>query len=113
MSTIPEWMRRWDRESALRLIRELQEAVSPHWHVGLTGSLLLSSTGTDLDLILYPSDNTDPREDFLKRVLRRKMSLIRNEAVIHRYWISRGITDRKRVEVYRYGDRRVDIMILS
>lgn len=113
MSTIPNWMKRWDALEANRLIERIKMEVAPHWHVGLTGSLLTESHGNDLDLILYPHDNSDVKLEFLRSKLANIMDRVRTVEETHEHWKSKGRTDRKRVEIYHYELRRVDIFILE
>lgn len=115
MSQIPKGMKTWTRPEALEMVRVIQAALAPEWAVGLTGSLMTNDTGTDLDLIAYPYNKSATNRRPIHTILEGELGMrrVRTPEEMITYWRSIGGTDTKRVEVYRYNKRRIDVMLLD
>ena len=110
----------WTIDAALPLVRLIEaECASAGWHVGLAGGVLHSGESDhDLDVIVYPRQRTTgarrPRYQELCAALRRaglKRRMTHEELTGH--WRRKGLRDRKWVEVWMKGARRVDLLVLS
>ena len=109
-------MRVWVLDDAVVFLRTLQEHVElVGYHVGLAGSVLTKGrSGNDLDIILYPATTAHKDYEGLIEALERaglKRSIERE--VVTRRWRRLGSEDRKHVEVWEYGNKRVDVFFLE
>lgn len=113
MSRVPDGVDWWSEKDAAHLVREMKKALAPDWCVGLTGSLLTESEGTDLDLIVYPWDSsrTDQRPVY-DLLVDFGMQRTRTVQQMQEYWRTKGSNDMKHVEVYLWENRRVDVFLL-
>jgi hypothetical protein len=118
---------KWNTVTAVKFIEEVERAVRPDWHVGLTGSVLYghpddsvrpgedSRPSKDLDLIIYPHDaSANPDVDKLYKKLRSLgLLMFASWSVVRERWRKQGSKDTKKVTVWtdREG-RRVDIFLL-
>jgi hypothetical protein len=109
----------WTFRGALTFTRRLEVVLRDvGYHVALGGSALHGGgTGKDLDLIVFPHSTgvpMDEREPALLAALAAfGLELHADVDQMHAHWASYGSTDRKRVRVYAYDDRRVDVMFLE
>lgn len=107
--------RMWDLDSALELIRTIQhELHDANWHVALAGGVLNRGfSEKDLDLVFVPmGPSADPCHIYL--IVRRVgFFRARTREDMHFHWESKGIKDRKHVEVWWDADfkRRIDLII--
>lgn len=106
----------WTAKTAAEFLHRLRSvASSAHFCVGLAGSVLFDGKSAhDLDVILFPLSTDMCDEKYLRYRLGTKlaMKVLHNEAVVRATWRSKGSKDEKRVEVWSYEGRRVDLFFL-
>lgn len=107
----------WTRHDADALIGKLVKRLHGIVAVGLTGSLLTSDSGNDLDIIFYPFSSETPsetiREAVSEALVSEGFSLTYPVDAVHRHWRTKGSADRKHVEIWRGpGKRKLDAFIL-
>ncbi len=107
----------WTLEDAAMLTSAIRAVLLAHGTcIGLTGSVLNVWYSThDLDLFFYPFDSTKPID---LRTLRETLydmdfRLTHTHDKMHAHWRSKGSMDEKIVEVYDYGGRRIDAIIMG
>ncbi len=105
----------WTLDEALLLVRHLEDAVVPHFHVALGGSVLIRGwSDKDVDVVIYPHNKTrasPPAEDLLQKA---GLTVVFNSTQMRKKWGSEyGTTDTKSIERWDWKGRRVDIFFLS
>lgn len=104
----------WTLDDALPVVRSLNIALSEvGWCVALGGGVLNKGWSYhDLDLVLVPFDSTKAHRKEVDLVLLSEPGWVRTHRVeeMHANWRSRGLKDRKHVEAWQYGGRRVDFI---
>lgn len=110
MSNLVPGLTPWKRSEAESLLLELKEALFPHWAIALSGSLLFNDTGNDLDLIVFPWDGSNFNCPTVHSIL-TKFGMKRTRMVdqMHEFWRKKGSKDNKKVEVYHWNDKRIDV----
>lgn len=106
---------KWTLRQGLAFARDLELHLAPHWHCGLTGSVLLAGwSRNDLDIILYPH-TTVPKNMLSSLVPTGRemltafgMDLEVDRLEVKRVWERLGSWDDKHVEVWRWRGKRVD-----
>lgn len=108
---------RWTLESAVEFIRDLEPILaSLGWHCALTGSVLYKGESRkDLDLVVYPHRTSNHSLAYLRQGLRRAgLELFMDANKVKVQWSKLANSeDRKRVELWFQGARRVDVFVLS
>lgn len=106
-------MEGWSLESALEFIRELEQHLQPHYHVGLTGSVLYTGVSEkDLDIMIFPHCTEGERPALHKLLTDFDMRLFKDRERVIRGWRSAGSQDNKIVEIWKYKKRRIDVFYL-
>lgn len=105
---------RWTLDRALELVRMLEpHAIAAGYHVALGGSVLhAGSSDHDVDVICYPRclGKGTPRR--LAAALEHAgLIRVRTASEVLAGWKESGSADRKRVEIWYLGSRRVDIIM--
>jgi hypothetical protein len=108
----------WTRDLAFDFIaRAIPVMKDAGYACALAGSLLIkneSQKDLDLDLVLFPYDNTKSRVDDALEALRSLgMACVFDVAFVHEKWANQGSTDRKHVEVWEYDGHRIDVFWLE
>lgn len=107
----------WALEGALAFVRSLDKAVrGAGYSVALGGSVLLrGESRKDLDLIVFPLSTAKQDLGALKKVLiAQGLTLQTPRYEVTARWVRDvGSEDAKRVEVWDYDGRRVDLLFLS
>lgn len=109
-------MNAWTIDDAIQFCRSLEKVITPvGFHVGLRGGVLIrGKSDRDLDLVIYPRDSSDVRLDRLHDRLRAfGMKQVESTAQVHSRWQARGTTDRKAIEIWEIGGRKVDLLIVG
>ena len=103
----------WTLEQGLRFVRLLEQALAPHYHVALLGSVLQKGeSAKDIDIMIVP--HTTERNNIWEI-----WSLLNGFGlhfkigcdVVHDAWRKAGSADTKHVEVWTYRGKRVDVFI--
>jgi len=107
----------WALEEAVVLLQRLRPLLELRgFSVGLTGSVLSRGISShDVDIIVYPLQST-PRTDMAvaKEVLRDAgLRCVLTAEFVQSSWRKRGSCDEKHVEVWRDGNRRIDVFFLK
>jgi len=105
----------WTIEDAIQFCRALEDAIAPvGFHVGLRGGVLLrGKSDRDLDLVIYPHDSSDVHLDRLRDRLRSfGLKQVESTAQVHARWQARGTTDRKAIEIWEFGGRIIDLLVV-
>lgn len=112
----------WSLNDARRLIKKLEKSCAEiGWHVGLHGSVLMRGRSSkDLDLIFYPHTMIRRRQiryplEMLHEVLEEQgLELIFTHQELLEYHKNNGEnrTDEKWIEVWKLGERRVDVFVM-
>ena len=108
--------RRWSLNEALEFIRRLESFVVPAgYHVGVLGSVLVKgSSEKNLDLLLSPRDSTQQDRALLcEALLAAGLYPLLGVMDIHAIWRRKGSSDRKHVECWLFGRKRVDLFLLT
>jgi hypothetical protein len=107
----------WDWPSALEFIKWLSPRMqAAGYEVGLAGSvLLLGSSFKDLDIILFPTNTTLAHSNYVRRaLLGAGLKLKMGEQEVKSMWyLKHRSRDKKKVEIWSYQDKRVDIFFLK
>lgn len=105
----------WRFDLAAQLLSCLERHMAPvGWHVGITGSVFhAGESAHDLDMILYPRDSTKADKDAARKVL-ESIGMKQRYTVeqVHEGWRSKGSTDEKHVEVWKWHHYRIDVFFL-
>lgn len=107
--------RHWTLEEARELINHLEQHLRPHYFCGLTGSVLYAGESNhDVDVLVMPMQSQHfDRGEIAECLKKAELSqAVQREQVI-KVWRERGILDEKWVEVWYYGKKRVDIMLMQ
>lgn len=104
----------WTQEDVTDFLCKVRDAIAPHYHVGLCGSMLFGADRSkDLDIIIYPHNLTTHNNLEEVRVLLREkldMQLAVRERMVKEIWRKVGSSDTKHVEVWTYKTNyRVDV----
>lgn len=104
----------WTLEEAQALLLRLRRRL-PGYALGLTGSVLVKgSSKHDLDLIIYPRTTAKQNIERVRSALvRAGLRLRLNHHFVKLMWKRQGSNDTKRVEVWEYEGKRIDIFFLS
>lgn len=106
----------WTLEEAFNLISTLKQPLyEAGWAIGLTGSIITNyKSSKDLDIILFPKDCSNINHEKFREVLRKEGLVIKwTRSDIVKFWSRKSSKDTKHVEVWYFGDKRVDIFVLS
>lgn len=106
----------WRFDLAAQLLSCMEpEFQKAGWHCGITGSVFHKGESThDLDVIIYPRNaaediDKDKAREVFKSLGMKQMYTVEQ---VHEGWRSRGITDTKHVEVWRWHHYRIDFFFL-
>ncbi len=107
-------LEKWELQDALVVVRELQKVITKvGWSVCLHGSVLYKgASDKDLDLLLFPHNSSLADIQALYTALKgfaMKQCLTKEE--VHNEWRKIGSTDTKWVEIWKYGNKRIDLFI--
>lgn len=108
-------MYEWSLDAAVQFVRELEEALAPHYHAALAGSTLIKGhSANDLDVIIIPHSTERNRHWEVKGLL-EAFGMTRKVKCehVHRKWARKGSADTKFVEVWDHNGYKVDIFQLS
>ncbi|HEY8097442.1 MAG TPA: hypothetical protein VIE65_15300 [Methylobacter sp.] len=108
--------RRWDLLGAVIFIQNLTRVITPSGYAaGITGSVLTSGESTkDLDVILYPlQSGLEDEQSLMKALAMIGMKRIYGANEIHQIWRRKGSSDTKRVECWKWEQKRVDLFFLK
>ncbi len=105
----------WTLDEALMTVREqIEPALAGHgWHCAIAGGVMLhGSSKHDLDLVVFPHNSSSSVVENMREAL-RAVGMIQTQEIsdMHHKWSTRGITDRKLVEIWLNAGRRIDIII--
>jgi len=105
----------WTMSDALDFVRKLAKVVGPHYHLALAGSVLLKGRSRkDLDVVVFPASTAERDEAALFAALEAfGMRRMVDVPGVHARWRRLGSADEKRVEVWRWQGRRVDLFLLA
>ncbi len=105
----------WTRAEAIDFVAALDEKLTPRYHVGLTGSVLIKGSSTkDLDVIVYPASTAEQDKAFVvEKFLEAGLVKIHDVEVVHARWRRLKSQDTKHVEVWAYQGKRVDVFFLT
>jgi hypothetical protein len=103
----------WSFDQAILFVRMLEQTLAPIYHVALFGSVLQRGwSNHDLDVMILPHNATELDETYLREQLKQfGMRLVISAERVHTVWRSKGSTDTKHVEIYRYDGKRVDVFL--
>ncbi len=104
----------WTLAAATDFMRDMEQAVAPHYHVALTGSVLQKGQSQkDLDMIVYPHTSRRRRPAEIRKLLKKAgLRQLFDRAAVTAGWRKRGGTDNKHVEVWHFRGHRVDVIFL-
>lgn len=104
--------RDWNLLQGLDFVRALEDHLSPAgYHVALTGSVLTEgSSRKDIDVMIFPHSTSakDPHH-VQKMLVEFGMTLRLTHEEIKAKWEEKGSTDDKKVEMWYWGSKRVDV----
>lgn len=106
----------WSLDEARDFIQSLEVWLGPAgYHVGLLGSVLRDGTShKDLDLVIFPlSTERLDGEACLRALETFGLTQVHGRSEVQARWRRRGSEDRKHVEVWRYGSKRVDLFFMQ
>jgi hypothetical protein len=106
----------WVLHDALQFVRRLEKKLRiAYAHVAFTGSVLYEGESRkDLDIVIFPHSSRHFDLDLVRGVLEEAgLHCLFTVAQVHKDWRERGIKDRKRVEIWAYRQKRVDVMFLK
>ena len=106
----------WELDSALDLIRELAPRLEKvGYSVGLCGSVLKSGTSrNDLDILVFPLSTAVLNKNALDKELRSFGFKVKYDIKsVRTAWRKQGSKDNKKVKIYDYKGKRVDIFFVK
>jgi len=116
--TTPRPSAAWTFQEAATFLLELEiELKKVGYHVGLLGSVLHEGwSPKDLDIVVYPHRSTGKIPspvDLSVHFGNMGLRLIYNSKKVRSFWKAMGSNDKKTVEVWALGTKRVDIFFMQ
>lgn len=113
----------WTMEEAIELVRDLEPKLeAAGFHCALHGSVLIyGGSMNDLDLIVYPHCSSHGEGEWAharRALMNQGLKPLNDMDVVHAQWKKQGSKkqgsdDRKIVQVWMYGDKKVDVFFLQ